>query len=77
LNKLSEFVISQEFSVMYQEKEYRIWVKAKWDKGLYGELGGKPENFSCELTDEYKLVEAGKGMLATACKWKNIRGSNE
>jgi len=60
--------------VLYEGKEYPIWTKAKWEKGLYGELGGKPEDFHCELSNEFKLVDAGKGMLATACNWSGIKG---
>lgn len=77
LNKIGEFVVSQEIVVRYNGKEYPIWTKAKWNKGLYGELSGKPENFRCELTDEFKLVEEGKGLLATACKWTGIKGENK
>lgn len=73
LNKIGEFVVSQEIVVQYDGKEYPIWTKAKWDKGLYGELSGVPENFHCELTDEFKLVEEGKGLLATACQWNGIK----
>jgi len=72
LSKIGEFVISQEMVVLYREKEYPIWTKAKLDKDLYGELGGMPINFHCELSNEFKLVDAGKGKLVTVCQWDGI-----
>ncbi len=73
LSKISTFVMAQEIRVYYSGNEYPIWAKAKWDKGIYGELNGIPVNFRCELTDEFITVEAGEGMLITSCKWDSIK----
>lgn len=73
LSKISTFVMSQEIRVYYKDNEYPVWAKAKWDKGLYGELDGIPANFRCELTDDLTRVEAGEGMTYTLCKWDSIK----
>lgn len=72
LSAITQFVMAQEIRVFVDGVEYVIWAKAKREKGIYGELGGKPENFRCELSDEFVRVEAGEGMLVTSCKWDSI-----
>lgn len=73
LSKISTFVMAQEIRVYHEGTEYPIWAKAKHDKGIYGELDGRPSNFRCELTDAFIAVEAGEGMLGTSCKWDKIK----
>lgn len=69
---LAEFVLTQELDVFYAGKEFSIWVKAKQDLEEYGELGGRPINFRCELTDKRVRLEDFNGMFGTSCKWDSI-----
>ena len=72
ISKITQFVMSQEIYVNYQDTEYLIWTIGKGSKELYGELGGKPVNFRCELTDEPVRVEVKNGLLGTSCKWDAV-----
>ncbi len=69
---LAEFVLTQELDVFYADREFSIWVKAKQDLNEYGELGGKPHNFRCELTDKRVRLEDFNGLFGTSCKWDFI-----
>lgn len=69
----AQFVATQDITVYYEGKEYTIWTMGKMDKSEYGELGGKPENFRCELTDDLVRVEVPAGLLGTSCKWDSIK----
>lgn len=69
---LAEFVLTQEITVFYNEQEFDMWFKAKQELGEYGELGGKPYNFRCELTDELVRLEDFNGLFGTSCKWDFI-----
>ncbi|MCP3675194.1 MAG: DUF4198 domain-containing protein [Gammaproteobacteria bacterium] len=75
---LGEFVLTQELIVFYEGEEFAIWVKGKQELGEYGELGGKPVNFRCELTDEDVYLEGFNGLFTTSCKWDHIekKGDN-
>lgn len=68
----SQFVATQEITVFYNDQEFLIWTMGKLDKSEYGELGGKPSNFRCELTDELTRVSVRAGLLGTSCKWDEI-----
>ena len=72
LPKLGEFVVHQEVRVFYQGKEFLIWGMGKMSKKLHGELGGRPINFHCELSNEAIRVEVENGLLGTSCKWDLI-----
>lgn len=72
LGKLSQFVISQDITVYYQENEFNIWSIGKSSKVEFGELGGKPVNFRCELTDEEVPHRLDNALLLTKCKWDSI-----
>lgn len=74
---LAEFRIAQEIRVFYNEKEFPIWAKSKRDLGLYGEMGGKPLNFRCEITDELVLIEGFDDLFGTSCKWDSIEKKGE
>ena len=69
---LIEFVLTQEISVFYNDQEFTFWVRRKHDLGEYGELGGKPKNLRCELTDENVYIEGFGGTFTTPCKWDSI-----
>ncbi len=70
---LGEFVLTQELVVFYEGEEFAIWGKSKRDLGEYGELGGEPQNLSCELTDEVVRLEGYNGLFGTSCKWDFIK----
>lgn len=69
ISSLSRFVIHQKITVHYQGKEIPIWSLGTAHRGLYGELGKKPENLRCELTGEPSTEELEDGLLYTLCKW--------
>ena len=69
---LIEFVLTQELSVFYRDQEFAMWFKAKQDLSEYGEMGGKPQNLRCELTDEIVRLEDFNGLFGTSCKWEFI-----
>jgi hypothetical protein len=71
--KLGEFNIIQEIWVYYDNQEFGIWGRAKEDLGEYGEFGGIPTNFRCELTDERISLRQGHGLFRTSCKWDLIQ----
>jgi hypothetical protein len=74
---LAEFVLTQELNVFYEGKEFFVWFKAKQDLSEYGELGGKPHNFRCELTDNRVGLEDFNGLFSTSCKWDSIEKRGE
>src|SRR5690554_3011894 len=69
---LAEFVLTQEISVFYKDQEFAMWFKAKKDLSEYGEMGGKPQNLHCELTNEIVRLEDFNGLFGTSCKWDSI-----
>lgn len=73
---LGEFVITQELVVFYEDQQFEIWGISKYDIEEYGELGGKLENFRCELTDELtdelRFPEIQNGLFGTSCTWDAI-----
>lgn len=69
----AEFVVYQDIYVEYQGDTYHIWVMSKREESNWAELGGKPVNFRCELTDAVERVEVDRGLLGTACKWDFIQ----
>lgn len=71
-SRLTQFIVHQDIVVNYDNDTYTIWHMGKMDRGEYGELGGKPVNFRCELTDEIEYVEGVIGLLGTSCKWDSI-----
>jgi len=72
LNKITQFVMSQEITVKYNNEEYMIWGGAKGGKDLYAELGGQPKNMRCELTSDGESVRSDNTLLFTLCKWDSI-----
>ncbi len=72
VSPLSVFVVNQYIYAYHEDKKVKIWVKAKRGKGLYAELGGKPTNLRCEITDPFVRVELPAGPLGTPCKWDSI-----
>ena len=66
---LKLFVGYQDIYVHYCGEKYHIWVMSKRDKGAFGELGGEPGNFRCELTAELERVEVDRGAV---CRWDSL-----
>jgi hypothetical protein len=72
LPKISQFVVTEEIFVIYNNKKHLIWSLSKMTKKIYGELGGKPKNLRCELTDEDEPFRFDNAMLVSICKWDSI-----
>ena len=72
LSPVTQFAAHQKITIIYEDEIYQIWIMGKLEKELYSELGGKPENLICELTNELRRVEIEGGMLGTICKWDSI-----
>ncbi len=72
---LAELVIYQLIMVEYQGKSWRIWRKTKGSPGLNQELidwkhpDGIPIQFTCELSDDERLLELVGGVLRTRCRF--------
>ncbi|MGH1485612.1 MAG: DUF6795 domain-containing protein [Cellvibrionaceae bacterium] len=64
-----EFLSHQDVIVEYNGEEYQIWGGSKFNKDEYAEFGGKPNNFRCELIEDIRRVEIGKGVYGTNCHW--------
>lgn len=76
LSIISTFVMSHEIRVFSNNEEYLIWTMGKGSTVKFGELGGRPVNFKCELTDDLVRVEVEDGLLGTSCKWDSIEKIN-
>lgn len=72
LPPFTQLVVSQQLEVEHAGRHFVIWSLGKLDKELYGELGGKPVQLRCELTDPLVRVEVPSGGLGTSCKWTRI-----
>ena len=70
---LNQFVSSQEIYVLYDDQKFEIWGAGKIAEEEFGEFGGKPENLSCELTDEPRAVQLPRGYVGTSCFWDAIK----
>ena len=73
ISKITQFVMSQVISVYYNGEETVIWNMGKGSKEKYGELGGKPVNFRCELTDADTPSRLDDALLVTKCKWDGVK----
>lgn len=72
INPLSQFVVNQYIYAKHDGSAYKVWIMGKLDGNEYSELGGKPINFRCELTDPFVRVEVDNGQLGTLCKWDDV-----
>jgi hypothetical protein len=73
----AEFVLTQEVSVFYEGEEFTVWVRQKQDLSKYGELGGRPINLHCELTEGMTRLYDFDGLFGTSCKWDTIEKQGE
>lgn len=69
---LSQFVVNQSIYATHENKNFKVWVRGNLDGKEVSELGGKPINFRCELTDPFVRIEVDNGQLGTLCQWDNI-----
>lgn len=72
INSLVHFLISQDIVVMHQGEEISIWYMSKGSKIEYGELGGKPINLRCEITDEERASHDYNNPIMTRCVWDGL-----
>lgn len=72
LGKLTQYAVFQDISVVYAGEKYEIWHMGSGSKTEYGELGGKPINFRCELSDPDQPMTVELNLLMTKCKWDAI-----
>lgn len=77
MSPLAEFVVTQRLTVSFNGEEFVIWAMGNGNTNIYGELGGKPVDLTCELTDDRERVEVENGLLMTSCKWKTIESYGE
>ena len=68
-NFLAQLVISQEITVEYEGQAYEMWVMSKMDPAEFTELGVKPANLRCELTNELVTIRGNNSLGGTACNW--------
>lgn len=64
-----EFVASQELSVHYQGKYYRIWGSIKRNPLENTEARGKPLVVTCELSAEERSIVVNRVPIHTLCVW--------
>ena len=74
---LTQFVVHQTIHVYFNNQEFPVWSCGKLGKDVNAELGGKPINLMCELTDEIIRAEATNGILVTSFKWDYIEKPDE
>lgn len=71
-NFLAQLVISQEINVEYDGQSYETWIMSKMDPAEFTELGEKPLNLVCELTNELVTVRGIRSLGGTTCKWDSL-----
>lgn len=71
-NPLAQISIGQTITVEYQGQEILIWKAGKTSTHLYGELGGRPEGVTCELSREDSDAYFDHSLLETTCVWRRI-----
>lgn len=71
-NPLFQISIGQMVTVDFNGQEYLIWKGGKSTTHLYGELGGRPRNLTCELTKEDMDAHLEHALLETSCEWTEL-----
>lgn len=72
ITPMRPLAIQQIINVEYDNNNFSIWRMNKFNKVLYGELGGKPIGVKCELTDPHSDINVTEGYLHTSCKWSSV-----
>lgn len=64
------YISHQKIFVTFNQETYQIWGGGKSSKLEFSEFGNKrPEQLTCELTDEPYVVDLEKDGIVTNCKW--------
>lgn len=66
---LAQIVITQEITVEYMGESYLVWTLSKTNTHEFGELGGKPSNLVCELTNDLEPLRTDSTLMGTVCRW--------
>ena len=71
-NPMAQLVITQSLTVLFEGKEFSIWNLSKMENDLFTELGGEPNNFTCELTSEERTIHGYRSLGGTLCSWDSF-----
>ena len=71
-NPLVQLVVTQRLTVFFEDQEVDIWEFSKMERTPFTELGGKPVNLICELTNDDKTVEGNRSLGGTRCTWEAL-----
>jgi hypothetical protein len=77
ISGLVHFVAVQQIYAVFNGEDIDLWTMGYSGKTEYGELGGKPVNFRCELTDEEQRVSPNNKSIYTRCRWDELRPVEE
>ena len=64
-----EFSSSQEITVHYNDKEYRMWSAVKRKPEENSESRGKPLVVDCELNREETMIKVNNSPIFSLCTW--------
>lgn len=71
----AELVITHEIKVDYKKKSYPIWIASARTGYVEGMLGFKPNNLTCELTQEKAYLEREQVQILSTCQWDDHSNS--
>ena len=71
-NPLAQLIIKQRLTVFFEGKEIDIWAFSKKEEAIHTELGGRPVNLSCEMTNEEVTVRGNRSLGGTRCTWETL-----
>ncbi len=72
LKNLMQYSVLQEVTVIYDGKSHDVWVMGTQSKTMYGELGHKPGNLTCELTSPVQNLNLKHSLLVSNCTWDEL-----
>jgi hypothetical protein len=67
---IAQIVITQEITVEYNNEVYLIWTLSKTNTHMFGELGRKPINLTCEISKGLEPIRTDEILMATTCHWE-------
>lgn len=76
-NPLVQISIGQSVRVQYKGEEVEIWSAGKSSIHLYGELGGRPIELTCELTRTEMDHHLDFALVGTLCQWNDFEPVEE
>ena len=71
-NPLTQLLIKQKLTVFFEDQEFDIWTLSKMEEAAFTELGGKPINLTCELTNDERTVRGNRSLGGTKCTWESL-----